>query len=255
MQQLQESGPDCTEHLEYQFCHPSIVSIAPGPTVQSFDSSNGPFNGSSTSLSSELGTQISIQQDDPTFNKRVFPAQPDIQGGAFSGCKQIEQVEIKEQKEVKDKTPVYVDYFDRFPTQPRQERRQKDNKEEKETTKAVHHPVKEPSQYNVFTVYYVPLPKIKTCDKREETDDTKAAHPHSVFYSPCQQPSPSELSSQAKKTFVKFIEMKGDMGAPVPPVPPSSGQSPEMQFLENLYRFVLGGISGSKVQLATLIFE
>lgn len=228
------------------------MSIAPGPTVQPSESNNTPFTGSSTSLPSDPDTQISIQQDDPNFHKRVFPAQPDILG-VFSGCKQKEHIDIEEQIEVKDTTPVYVDYFDRFPTQPRQERRQKDNKEVKDT-KALHHPVIDPTQCNVFTVYYVPLPKSETSEHREDTDDITTTHPHSVFYSPCQQPSPSELSSQAKKTFVNFIEMKGDKGAVVTPVPPSSFQSPEMQFLENLYRFVLGGISGSKVQPVTLIF-
>lgn len=163
-------------------------------------------------------------------NHRKIRQRPDLLGGLFSRNQQQDR--------------VYVDYFDRYPAQsytppppPRADAvvdPKKVNalatKDQQSSSDARNQP-----DCNVFTVYYVPLPT---------PADMPSTSPHAIIHTSA--PKPNE-DAAPEKNSLRFVSMECAAQNEHRDHHQHHHQSTEMQFLENLYRFVLGGVSGSKV--------
>lgn len=165
--------------------------------------------------------------------------QPDLVGGFFSKNASEER--------------IYVDFFDRFPTQthkppppPPPIPEEKDTKEVNNQMNVNRQECTNHPNCNVFTVYYVPLP-IPDTKQDGETNDPDKSQPHTIFYT-SNPNNPFNNTNNPINGFVHVLSMPGQTAATSSNNDNNHNQqSTKMQFLENMYRFVLGGVSGSKV--------
>lgn len=143
---------------------------------------------------------------------------------------------------------IYVDYFDQFPTHTHKPPVNDDNTNNTKANTAVKTSNTESTNEQdggFFTVYYVPLPPDEKKEKQSsEIDESQA---HSVMHLSNQQ---SLDMSKDIKPIVHLLAMKGNNEATPSTKGTNKFQSTgQINIFENLYRFVLGGVSGSKVRI------
>lgn len=143
---------------------------------------------------------------------------------------------------------VYVDYFEQFPTQSYAT----ETAVEKTDIKITNQPNPNQQESSVqekcsmFTVYHAPLPMTDEAQEKYKSDiSIENSTPHSIIH--ISQSQPKEIRNPIKRV-IQYMAMpwKSSGLAPINDNP-NQRQTTEQQLYENLYRFVLGGVSGSKV--------